>query len=118
MYRPFLAVVLTYSGKSSGKVFCLVDSGADYCLMPASLGELIGIDIKSGTEREIIGIANQPARTYLHTVTMTVPNLASVDMSVAFSYDLKYGVLGQEDFFKSFRVIFERKRLQFQVLDA
>jgi hypothetical protein len=114
--RPFLVVRLAHNNQSAN-TFCLVDSGADVCLMPASIGRLIGIDLESGAEDVIRGIANQQAKTYRHLVHITVPKLASFDTSVAFSHDIKYGILGQEGFFERFRVTFDRKKLQFEVID-
>jgi len=116
IYRPFLVVRVSFNKKGI-HTFCLVDSGADVCLMPASIGQLIGIDIEAGAEDQIRGIANQPAKTYRHLVHITVPKLASFDASVAFSADIKYGILGQEGFFERFRVIFDRKKQQFEVVD-
>jgi hypothetical protein len=117
IYRPFLAVRMTSGGKFTD-TFCLVDSGADCCMMPAALGRLIGIDIESGAQQEIRGIAHQAAKTYRHFVHITVPRLGSFDTNVAFSTDLRYGILGQEGFFEKFRVIFDRKKLLFEVIDA
>jgi hypothetical protein len=117
IYRPFLVVRLTANGKFTN-TFCLVDSGADYCMLPASLGLLLGIDVESGIEQEIRGFADQRAKTYRHTIHITVPRLGSFDANVAFSREMRYGILGQEGFFQKFRVIFDRKKTQFEVIDA
>jgi hypothetical protein len=115
IYRPYL-VVRAASKEKFTDTFCLIDSGADYCMMPSSLGKLIGIDVKSGPEQEIKGIGAQPVKGYFHPVHITVPKLASFDATVAFCDELKYGVLGQEGFFQKFRVVFDRKTLQFELL--
>jgi hypothetical protein len=54
VYRPYLVVRVASRFTDT---FCLIDSGADYCMMPASLGRLIGIDVKSGPEQEIAASA-------------------------------------------------------------
>jgi hypothetical protein len=64
IYRPYL-VVRAASNDKFTDTFCLIDSGADYCMMPSSLGKLIGIDVKSGPEQEIKGIGAQSSKGIL-----------------------------------------------------
>ena len=45
--RPIIPVTLKYKGKTISYE-ALIDSGADTCVFPAEIGELVGIDIKTG----------------------------------------------------------------------
>ena len=77
---------------------CLVDSGADLCLVPAKIGEILGINIESGSREEIGGIAETP--------------IVGVDVVAGFteSKGVRAGILGQRDFFDKYRITFQRSR--------
>ena len=84
----------------------LIDSGADRCVFPAVIGEIIGYDIESG-EREYVGgaVAGERRPMYVHAVEITPggywqgPILLT---AAAFMPDLSetgHGLLGQIGFF-------------------
>lgn len=91
---------------------CLVDSGADLCLFPAKIGELIGIDIESGKKEQIGGIAENPIVAYIHSVRLIVRGLSGVDVEAGFteSKGIRAGILGQVGFFDKYKITFERSR--------
>lgn len=84
----------------------LIDSGADRCVFPAVIGEMIGYDIESG-DREYVGgaIAGERSPMFVHAVEITPggywkgPILLT---AAAFMPDLSntgHGLLGQIGFF-------------------
>ena len=50
--RPVIQIILKHKGNVIG-YNVLVDSGADICFFDQSIGEAIGLDIKSGKIREV-----------------------------------------------------------------
>jgi len=51
----------------------LIDSGADFCIFDAGLGEYLGLNIKSGTEVQFGGIQSLGgAKAYIHKVTLEI----------------------------------------------
>lgn len=107
--RPIIYVDIHYKTKSRS-TFALIDSGADNCIFHAELGELLGIDVKSGESREIGGIASdkdgkpKPIIGYWHKIGITIKGQTRT-IHTFFSYDISdlgYGVLGQIGFFDKF----------------
>lgn len=90
--------------------FFLVDSGADCCYLPASVGEALNIDVKSGEKRESRGITGTPFIAYFHTVDCEIGGW-DYKIKIGFSYDLgvPFGILGRENFFSSFKVCIDHK---------
>lgn len=108
--RPVIPVTLFNRGMGV-KHLALIDSGADLCVFHAEIGEQIGIDIESGKEFIFYGIAKkpEPLKAYRHDIKIEVGGY-QYDCRAGFSRDIPnmpYGVLGQDDFFKIFNVIFD-----------
>ena len=45
--KPQITIVLKY-GEKKQKLFALIDSGADACLFPKGIADILGIKIKEG----------------------------------------------------------------------
>lgn len=87
----------------------LVDSGADYCIFHADIGEQLGLDITSGKPLTFYGTSGQPQKAYFHQVKFNVGGHEH-KCDVGFSYDMKqlaYGILGQIGFFDTWNIKFE-----------
>jgi len=56
-----------FNGAKQQDLVCLVDSGADDCLFPASIAKSLGIDLKSGERKEYSGIAGT-VEAYIHVI--------------------------------------------------
>lgn len=88
----------------------LMDSGADFCIFDAAIGEYLGIDILSGHQEIFGGIQEKGgAVAFLHEVKL---NIGGWDYQtiVGFSYDIAkhgFGILGQKGFFDKFVVKFD-----------
>lgn len=54
--RPIVPIILKYNDMSI-RFEALLDSGADMCVFPAEIGELIGIEIKKGIESDLLALS-------------------------------------------------------------
>lgn len=87
----------------------LIDSGADFCIFDAQIGEILGINIRSGQKQEVWGITGVSESYYVQPATIKVggwffkikagflPGIAK----------LGYGIVGQKGFFDLFIVRFD-----------
>ncbi|MEK7617191.1 MAG: retropepsin-like aspartic protease [Patescibacteria group bacterium] len=92
--------------------FVLVDSGADYCMFHAKIGEMLGLDIKSGKPLTFFGTSGEPQKAYFHKVTFRVGGIEHT-CEAGFSYDMEklpYGLLGQDGFFDKWIIKFEHHK--------
>ena len=53
IFKPIIPIELTFSNHAI-RYAALIDSGADFCIFDAEIGEELGIDIHSGS-REVFG---------------------------------------------------------------
>jgi hypothetical protein len=107
--KPIIPVKIIVGDKVI-RYSALVDSGADFCIFDAEIGENLGLDIKSG-KRELFGgiQARGGAEAYFHEVKLNVGGWEYKTI-VGFSYDIAkhgFGVLGQKGFFDIFMVKFD-----------
>ncbi len=88
----------------------LVDSGADFCIFDAEVGEYLGSDIKAGQRVEFSGIEDHGGSVaFLHDISLDIGGW-SYKTKIGFSYDISrrgFGVLGQRGFFDIFIVKFD-----------
>lgn len=107
--KPIISVKIGYGNKNIGYL-ALIDSGADFCIFDAEIGEYLGIDIKSGLRESFGGIQDRGgAEAFFHEVTLGVGG-NDYKTTVGFSYDIAkqgFGVLGQRGFFSNFSVKFD-----------
>src|SRR3990167_3272093 len=109
--RPVIQVDFeTSSGKFGYLV--LIDSGADYCIFHATVGEQLGLDITSGKPLTFFGTSGEPQKAYFHEITFKIGGHPHT-CEVGFSYDMEklaYGLLGQDGFFNKWVVKFEYQK--------
>jgi len=89
-----------------------VDSGADFCIFDAQIGEILGIDIESGEPRSVSGITGVSENYFIHTVNIEVGGW-TYKTKVGFLLNiaqLGYGVVGQKGFFDKFLIIFNYQK--------
>lgn len=107
--KPIIPIKIS-AGREELRYAALIDSGADFCIFDAEIGEYLGLNIKSGKREEFGGIQEiRGAETFLHNITINIGgwNYKTV---VGFSYDIaKHGlaILGQKGFFDIFVVKFD-----------
>lgn len=115
-WYPLIQVCTRYNGK--GRVFhALLDSGAIECVFPASIGQMIGIDVPSGKPKVYFGLAQQAAHGFQHTIKLQVTGFDHwIAMEVGFiESENIMPLLGQAGFFSNYQVVFERFRYQIEV---
>ncbi len=107
--RPIIPITICYL-KSKVRYEALIDSGADCNIFEAQLGELIGLNVKTGIKRQFGGITGQSAIAYMHKIVIAVDNY-EVETECGFSEDISMdgcGILGQNGFFNHFKIYFDR----------
>jgi len=107
--KPIINIKVA-AGKEELQYAALIDSGADFCIFDAEIGEYLGLDIKSGYKEDFGGIQEKGgAEAFLHEVIL---NIGGWDYKtiIGFSYDIAkhgFGILGQKGFFEHFIVKFD-----------
>ena len=84
----------------------LVDSGADRCVFPSEIGEMIGLDIEAGEKQYVTGVvAGERRPLYMHPVEITSGGYWAsriLHLMAGFMPDLSdcgHGLLGHHGFF-------------------
>ncbi len=107
--KPIIPIKISVGGNEL-RYAALIDSGADFCIFDAEIGEYLGLNIKLGKREEFGGIQERTgAEAFLHNTTI---NIGGWDYKtiVGFSYDIAkrgFGILGQKGFFDNFIVKFD-----------
>lgn len=104
IFRPTVPVIIVYKSKPSWDFQALIDSGSDRNLFPASIGESVGIDVKSGNLRPIRGIGDHDIPAYTHKVKILI-GPCNFEAEIDFSYEQKMPLLGRDGFFDAFKDI-------------
>jgi hypothetical protein len=114
--RPIIPVILEY-GKRKVGYWALIDSGADYSIFHADIGEILELDIRSGKKETFGGIGGGKFTAYFHLINAKI-GFWKYKFYCGFSYDIPpfgYGVLGQKGFFDIFIVKFDLVREEIEV---
>ncbi len=116
--RPVVEIKLR-SGSKFLRYEVLVDSGADFCIFNAEVGEALGLDIKKGKMQQVFGVGGKVALYYLHKVNIEVGK-KSFEIEAGFMPDvagrmMPYGLVGQRGFFENFIVKFDLKKEEIEL---
>lgn len=107
--RPIIPIKISYNGFNA-RYAALIDSGADFCIFDAEVGEYLGINVRSGSKEVFGGVQEKGgAVAFFHEITLSVGGY-DVKTLAGFSYDIAkygYGLLGQKGFFDIFVVKFD-----------
>ena len=109
--RPVIQIDFETSKGNFGYLV-LIDSGADYCIFHSSVGEQLGLKIKSGKPLTFYGTSGEPQKAYFHEITFKIGGHPHT-CEVGFSHDMEklaYGLLGQDGFFNKWMVKFEYQK--------
>jgi len=107
LFKPIIPIGLLFNGKQI-RYEALIDSGADFDIFNAEIGEILGINIRDGKKMQFSGIAGEPFKVYLHDLTLEVGGW-QYKIVAGFSYKISpygFGILGQKGFFDLFKVKF------------
>lgn len=115
--KPIIPVRIVYGAQES-QYAALIDSGADFCIFDAQIGEYLGIEIRDGIREIFGGIQERSgAEAFLHEVILIVGGWKYKTM-IGFSYDIAkhgFGILGQKGFFDIFVVTFDLVRCEIEL---
>lgn len=107
--KPIIPINIFYKDKSL-KYGALIDSGADFCIFDAEIGEYLGLSIQLGDKEIFGGIQEKGGATaFLHEITLDIGGW-DYKTIIGFSYDIAkhgFGILGQKGFFDIFIVKFD-----------
>lgn len=109
--RPVVPIALI-NGSQRIRNLALIDSGADYCIFHAEIGEQIGLDIESGKRLSFFGTGGQEQSAFFHDVKLEVGG-HEISCFAGFSRELEslpYGILGQIGFFNKFKITFDYEK--------
>jgi hypothetical protein len=110
--KPIIPIKVLYGARDID-YFALIDSGADFCIFDAEIGEAVGIEIERGEQIEFGGIQAKIGSTgYFHDVTIFVGGWR-YNARVAFSREIAehgFGILGQKGFFYIFSITFDYQK--------
>lgn len=94
----------------------IVDSGAEYCMFDAQIGEAMGLVIEEGQEVTLKGPDGSAFKAYLHDVVYQVGDHQR-SASIAFTYNMApgTGILGREGFFNFFIVEIDHRNKKVRI---
>ena len=72
LIRPIIPVLLQYKQNNPISYEALVDSGADMCVFPAEIGELMGINIRTGHKGSLSGVIGKSGVVYYHSIEIEI----------------------------------------------
>ncbi len=116
--RPVISV-LVKNNKGEIGYEVLVDSGADICFFDAEIGEALGIDIKKGKMKEVLGVGGKISVYFLHKVVIEVGGwpyeIEAGFMPCVAGHVMHYGIVGQKGFFDKFVVKFDLQKREIEL---
>jgi hypothetical protein len=111
--RPIIrAEVCAARNKDGVPCAVLVDSGADFCIFKYEIGEILGLNVRSGDRIKFKGINGAVSTGYAHKVWLGLKGRA-IKLPVVFTSAIKKGnlqVVGQLGFFEQFKVNFDYQK--------
>ena len=127
--RPIVALLLN-KGEKSVIAYATVDSGADNCVFPASIGLALGIDLPNPRSSLFSGSRDEPQIAYYEEIEATILPMESQQIPTGqeplsfplyagFCDTLEHvgmGLLGHAGFFSRFEVHFHAAGRYFEIL--
>ena len=113
--RPLLEVALfnPHSGQKV-RVIGLIDTGADECAFPASLANILGHSLESGTKKQV-STGGGKAVAYSHTISIEVNDFKTEDVLIDFIPGLEMPLLGVNSFLSNFILHIDYPRQKFSL---
>ena len=117
--RPYVNLFLRARYSTTDTLYGLVDSGADYSILPAEFARTLKLNLADGKPWSFRGTTGQLQMAYLHEVEMSVWDADNAGLAfrfetlVSFCPDFQFpgGVLlGEEGFLSHFTAVFEQRQ--------
>lgn len=109
LYFPVIPLQLRYQEKNIDSS-ALIDSGAAISIFRTDVAEYLHIPVEKGEEIYLGGVGGR-IRGYIHQLKLEIAGKKFL-CPIVFSYEylVSFNLLGRQEFFKRFRIIFEEKR--------
>lgn len=106
---PIIPLSLKLNSKKK-EFFALVDSGATVSIFRSEVADSLGITVQQGKEVYLGGVGGR-IKGYIHQLEAEIAGKKFL-CPVVFSHEylVSFNLLGREEFFKRFRIIFEEKK--------
>jgi hypothetical protein len=112
IYRPKITVSLCSTNEEWHVFRAYVDSGADISLFTRDDSELLGLTLKEGKYKPIIGVGRTLIPAYIHAVKMRIGD-TELNAKAAFAdSDEVPRLLGRADIFPYFKITFAEQELE------
>lgn len=109
--NDFPVIPITLELQKKKDFFALIDSGATVSIFKAEVAEALGINIEEGKEIYLGGVGGH-IKGYLHKIKVEIAGKKFLcPMVFSREYLVSFNLLGRQEFFKNFRIIFEEKKL-------
>jgi len=106
---PVIPLSLEFAGRKK-EFFALVDSGATISIFRSEVAEALGIDVNKGEETYLGGVGGR-IKGYIHEIKIEVAGkIFRCPIVFSHKYLVSFNLLGREEFFKRFRIIFEERK--------
>ena len=109
VHLPVIPIIVENEGKTLGAL-CLIDSGAEYCLLDAEIGRALGLVIEEGLPVSLSGVQDPKFTAYLHDIIYRIGE-RNYPATIGFvdNAQMGYGILGRNGFFYYFKVYFDHR---------
>lgn len=114
--RPMVEIEV-FGSKGNRKFNALIDSGADASLFNIGVANILGFDLSQAKKRNFTGITGATLVYFFEGVEIKVEGMEeSINIPVGFiKSDSVSLLLGQEGFFDSYRIKFEKDHDTFEI---
>lgn len=108
-YYPVIPVVFVV-GKKRIRAQALIDSGATISVFGEETAEILGVEIEKG-KKTILGGVGGRIVGYIHKLRLRIAGKSFL-CPIVFSreYLVSFNLLGRQEFFKRFKIVFEEKK--------
>ena len=115
IYRPYADVYLQKKDKSGWRLATMVvDTGADYTILPSTYAESLGIDLAKDCMPQTTHGIGGPETVFIYKGLIV--KLANYQRKIPVGFLERADVpplLGRHEFLETFRVVFEKHRVDF-----
>ncbi len=107
-YSPIVSTILENKDHRLDFSFdCIINSGADYCVFPAYLGELIGLNVELGQKLPMYGVGGKETLYFHHIKIVIIIDNQPWEFKCLAGFSRKMnhkgvGLLGRQGFFNLF----------------
>ena len=115
IFRPYVELIVRHDGVEA-PVSVLLDSGCETTTLHTDIAKFLGIDLSSCETCSVTGVGVKSRTGYRSRVMLYVHEFDyEFETPVIFADIQILGLLGQNNFFEHFRVLFEGNKKQFKL---